>query len=117
MITTLIGSLYLTAVAISAINMENPPSPTNATHWRVAIVPLSQLTIASSRKMLSQFPGDYLRFHRFVAAGGAFLHDLPPVLHAGLRSLEKTPVFFALSSGISSRKVLRLSPTRPTSTG
>src|SRR6266568_2823469 len=34
MITTLIGSLYFTAVTKSAINMEKPPSPTNATHCR-----------------------------------------------------------------------------------
>src|SRR5215207_6468064 len=32
--TTLIGSLYLTQFANSAINIEKPPSPTNATTWR-----------------------------------------------------------------------------------
>jgi hypothetical protein len=34
MMTTLIGSLYFTAVTKSSINIENPPSPTKATHCR-----------------------------------------------------------------------------------
>src|SRR5207249_3686670 len=32
--TTLTGSLYFTQVANSAMSIENPPSPTNATHCR-----------------------------------------------------------------------------------
>jgi len=34
MMTILIGSRYFTAVTKSAINIENPPSPTNATTCR-----------------------------------------------------------------------------------
>ena len=50
--------------------------------------------------------------------GGAFFHELPQSFMPACASCRKRrSVFLAFSSGISSRKVLRLSPTRPTSTG
>ena len=73
--------------------------PRRAGIWRahqVVMVPLSQLTIASSRK---RFPSSHATTCGFIGlslASGALFHQLPPVLHSGLRRFEKLSVFLAL---------------------
>src|SRR5215831_9413255 len=48
------------------------------------------------RKMFPEFPRHNLRLHRLVAARAVGFHHRPPVLHAGLRSLEESSMLVAL---------------------
>jgi hypothetical protein len=59
---------------------------------QVAIVPLSQLTMASLRSNFPSSQATHLALHGFVSPRGSFFHYLPPILHSGSSSIEETPM-------------------------
>src|SRR5688500_8682414 len=53
---TLIGSLYLTAVAISAISIEKPPSPMNAMHCRLGYAIWAAIVYGKAHVIVARLP-------------------------------------------------------------
>src|SRR6266568_4944212 len=51
------------------------------------------------RQPLSKLPGHNLWVHRFITARATFFHDLPPVLHSGLRFLKELAIGISLEQG------------------
>ena len=66
MITTLIGSRYLTAVANSPISIVKPPSPTNATDCRSGIGDLRRDGVGQARRHRRQVAGAGEQLPRFI---------------------------------------------------
>ena len=56
MMTTLIGSLYFTAVANSPMSMVKPPSPTKATHWRSGYATCAAIAYGRPGAIVARLP-------------------------------------------------------------
>src|SRR5438045_2666990 len=79
--------MHLTALHLDLARPPGGDGPAVAAYDGVVAQPLAQL------------PGDYLGLHGLVGTSAALFHQLPPVLHAGLRRLQKTAVLFTLQVG------------------
>src|SRR5262247_287580 len=66
MTKTFTGSLYFTHVANSAINMEKPPSPTNATDCRSGYAICAAIAYGKPGAMVARFPDSECIWPRFA---------------------------------------------------